>query len=100
MTQKNETPDEILSRIHEHRPLSRARLYALFKELEIKPAAASQRPQRYPAGTADKILRHLGFIQQAEFIKIRQNGKVETIPLDPSPILSLETLRQMQRRTA
>jgi hypothetical protein len=41
--------------------MSRVHLYRVMKRLKIKPLAARQRPQRYPAGTSGKVLKHLGF---------------------------------------
>ncbi len=41
--------------------MSRSHLYNILRDLDVSPAGANQRPQRYPVGTAAKILAHLGF---------------------------------------
>ena len=76
---KTETPDQILAAIHAHRPMSRSHLYNILSLLEIKPAGVNQRPQRYPVGTSDKILAHLGFLA-----------------VEPDEPVKLPTMRQLR----
>ena len=52
------------------------RLYHYFNELGIKPARR-QRPAIYPADTAERILRHLGFAE-------------------PLPVAKLPTMRELR----
>ena len=40
-------------------------LYRYFSKLDIRPAGARQRPQIYPADTAERILVHFGFLTPA-----------------------------------
>lgn len=47
------------------RPLSRRQFYRFAKELEIQPLGTRQRPQRWPADTAIKIIVHLGLGEAA-----------------------------------
>lgn len=56
------TLDQILATIHQHRPMSRAGVYRYMAALDIRPAGAHQKPQRYPGNTPHRILAHLGFI--------------------------------------
>ncbi len=52
---------EIQRELRLHKRVSRAQLYNYFKALKIEPIGARQKPQRYPANTAEKIIDYLGF---------------------------------------
>ena len=47
------------------KPIQKSRLYLLLADLSINPVGARQRPQIYPADTAERILVHLGFLTPA-----------------------------------
>lgn len=55
------TVNEILEELKPVKPMSRFWLYEQMRRLKIKPIGASQRPQRYPDDTAERILIRLGF---------------------------------------
>lgn len=68
---KMETVRDILRTVRTLRPLSRPHLYAKLAELGIR-SKRRQRPAFYPAGTAEKILRHYGFSALPQVVPIRQ----------------------------
>lgn len=59
------------------RPFSRTGLLRHLDTLGISPIGARQRPQRYPADTADKVLAHLGLTNGANG-KNHNNGRILT----------------------
>jgi hypothetical protein len=84
MQERNLTLDNVLTEIRHHRPMSRGHLYRYFKRLKIKPLPVRQRPQRYPAGTASKVLKHLGFDPAA---------------VTAGQVIPLGNLKQLSRRS-
>lgn len=50
----------VLSELNRVKQCGRAMLYIYLRDLRIKPLGAKQRPQLYPADTANRILNHLG----------------------------------------
>lgn len=93
MSEPNQTIIQILHRIRQLRPCSRAQLYRYLKALEISPAAGAQRPQRYPADTANRILTHLGFMAMGqEIVSVDQLARELGFPQTPR-IASMKELR-------
>ncbi len=62
------TPTQILKELKAGgKPCCQPQLYRYLKAFRIKPAGIRQRPQIYPADTAQRILNHLGLaVAQAE----------------------------------
>jgi hypothetical protein len=73
--------------------MSRSHLYNILRDLDVSPAGANQRPQRYPVGTAAKILAHLGFSTSTPIPA--QAGK-STKPKRPSKGPKLLTMEQLR----
>ena len=60
------TPSQILLALRKGgKRCSQPQLYRYFSMFGIKPAGIRQRPQIYPADTAERILVHLGFLTPA-----------------------------------
>lgn len=71
--------DTILAEIRKHKTCSRAQLYTYIKALGIEPVGARQRPQRYPADTAQKVLKHLGLIQDTKPESLPELGSLRKL---------------------
>lgn len=59
--QNTMTTKQILKAVSPLKPVSHRQLIRYLVAFNIKPLGIRQRPQQYPADTADRILKHLGF---------------------------------------
>jgi hypothetical protein len=59
----SKTIPEILNEVKKVKPCSRAQIYRHIAALEIEPIGARQKPQQYPADSAQRILMHLGYVK-------------------------------------
>lgn len=78
---------EVLNKVREKKPVSRAQLRVYITRLKIQPIGCAQRPQPYPNDTADKILAHLGFAVQT-------NGHAGSA--DDGKVLSIKSLKRQR----
>lgn len=69
---------EIIAAVCEHKPVGRRQIIRYRDALKIKPMGVRQRPQQYPADSAERILIHLGIsaVPVASFVE-EHNDRVE-----------------------
>ena len=58
------TLNQIILSIRVHKTCSESQALRYLKRMGIKPVGVRQRPQRYPADTAERILSELGFVAE------------------------------------
>ena len=92
-TYMNTTIKQIMVEINAVRPCTQRQLYRYFKALKIAPAGSiRQRPQRYPADTARRVLDKLGFDDPTEATR----SMAETVRPRPA-ILSMNQIKRAKK---
>lgn len=64
--------NEIMEAVSTVKPCSRAQVYRHIAALKIEPIGARQRPQQYPANSAQRILEHLGHAAPQKIITVKR----------------------------